>query len=367
MIFKIAILPGDGIGPEVMEQAQRVLSKASELFGFNLECQNASIGGQAFDQYSNHFPDETRVICSEADAILLGSVGGPSHLRHLPKWKNCEANALLALRKEFQFYGNLRPSKVYPSLKESSPLKNNLIPSGLDLVVIRELLGDLYFGKHETSVKEGKLLAVDEARYSEDQIRDITQLAINVARTRKCQITSIDKANVLDTSKLWREIVEDEISKYPEISVTHMFVDSAAMELVRNPSSFDVLLCPNMFGDILSDIASVLPGSLGMLPSASFSHSGKGLYEPAGGSAPDIAGQGIANPGAQILCVALMLRYSFKHEVSARLIEKSVEACLDQKVLTKDLSSDSTWYSTDAFTNQVLENMDAIARASETF
>ena len=363
MMFKIAILPGDGIGPEVMEQAQRVLNKAADIFGFNLECQHAKIGGQAYDECYSHFPDSTKEICNQADAILLGSIGGPSDQRHQPKWKNCEANALLALRKEFQFYGNLRPSKVYPSLKDSSPLKDCRIPSGLDLVVIRELLGDLYFGKHETKVKNGEMFAMDQAQYSESQIRDITRLAIKVAGTRKGHITSIDKANVLDTSKLWREIVEDEVSRHPDISVTHMFVDSAAMELVRNPSAFDVLLCPNMFGDILSDIASVLPGSLGMLPSASFSHSGKGLYEPAGGSAPDIAGQGIANPGAQILSAALMLRYSMKHEASAALIEKSVEACLDQKILTKDLSPESTWYSTEAFTNQVLKNMDFFAKS----
>ena len=351
MNYHIAVLPGDGIGPEVMNSAIQVLKAIEKKFNQKFRFTEASIGGQAFDAYQTHFPESTKVTCREADAILLGSVGGPSSERHLPKWKQCEANSLLALRKEFGFYGNIRPSRVYPALQNLCPLKDCLISGDIDMVIIRELLGDLYFGRHETVSKNGGLEAIDEAVYSEEQIRKVARLAFKVAGTRKKKVCSVDKANVLDTSRLWREIVNDEARSHPDISVSHMFVDNAAMQLIQNPGDFDVLLCPNMFGDILSDLASVLPGSLGMLPSASFSASGKGLYEPAGGSAPDIAGKNIANPVAQILSAALMLRHSFGLEKEATKIESGVEHCLSRNILTRDLSRDETWYSTSAFTD----------------
>ena len=359
-MFRIAVLPGDGIGPEVMVSALKVLKAVMAKSDLGFEIMEAPIGGAAFDIYESHFPSSTKEVCEQADAILLGSIGGPPEERHLPKWDRCEANALLGLRKAFNFYANIRPARVYPSLKYACPLKDEVIGSGVDLLIVRELLGDLYFGKHETKDTEHGMVAVDEAVYDESQIRAICQIAFAAAAKRSGRLASIDKANVLDTSKLWRKIASEEAQKFPDVTLTHLLVDNAAMQLVIKPSQFDVLLCPNMFGDILSDLASVLPGSLGMVPSASFNYQGKGLYEPAGGSAPDIAGKGVANPCAQILCVAMMLRHSFDLENEARRIEVGLEHLLEKGYVTADLCRNGKALGTDEFTEKLLAEIEKI-------
>ena len=356
-MFRIAVLPGDGIGPEIMASALKVLKCVMDKAEQNYEILEAPIGGEAYEVYQEHFPSSTKQICAQADAVLLGSIGGPAHERHLPKWDRCEANALLGLRKAFDFYANIRPARVYPALKYACPLKDEVIGDGVDVLIVRELLGDLYFGKHETLSTERGALAIDEAVYDEKQIRSICKVAFEAAANRRGKLTSIDKANVLDTSKLWRKIVSEEAEKYANVKVEHLLVDNAAMQLVVKPGQFDVLLCPNMFGDILSDLASVLPGSLGMVPSASFNNEGKGLYEPAGGSAPDIAGKGVANPCAQILCVAMMLRHSFRMEEAAASIESALERCFDKGIVTADLARVGKTLGTDEFTDKLLEEL----------
>lgn len=354
MSRKIAILAGDGIGPEIMKEALRVLELLNHKRKLEISYLEGFIGGEAYSRFKSHFPERTKALCQESDAILLGSIGGPDHERHLPKWANCEANALLGLRKSFGFFANLRPTQFFPGLSALSPLKDRIINKGCNILIIRELLGDLYFGKHQTLEKNGQVVAVDECVYSEGQIRSIVKLAFSHAMLRHKKLTSIDKANVLDSSKLWRSIVEDEAKNYPEVSYSHMFVDNAAMQLVLQPGQFDVILCPNMFGDILSDLAAVLPGSLGLMPSASLNKDRFGLYEPAGGSAPDIAGKGIANPIGQILSAAMLLRHSFGLETEAILIEKSIKTCLEQNILTGDLTPDKKGVSTAEFTDEVI-------------
>ena len=334
----IAMLAGDGIGPEVMTQAQRVLDTIAEKFGHYFTYLPALIGGAAFDAYGTHFPDETLAVCRQANAILFGSVGGPINEQHLPKWRGCEAKSLLSLRKAFQFNTNIRPAKVYPALQAICPLKDRIIANGIDVVIFRELLGDLYFGKHETTTVNGLRQAQDQALYDEQQIRAILYPAFKVAQQRKGKLHSVDKANVLDTSKLWRAVANEVAAEYPEVELEHMLVDNCAMQLITNPSQFDVIVTSNMFGDILSDAAAVLPGSLGLMPSASLNDQGFGMFEPSGGSAPDIAGQDKANPIAQILSAAMMLRYSFGLEQEATAIEQAVETALAQGARTQDIA-----------------------------
>ena len=334
----IAMLAGDGIGPEVMTQAQRVLDTIAEKFGHYFTYLPALIGGAAFDAYGTHFPDETLAVCRQANAILFGSVGGPINEQHLPKWRGCEAKSLLSLRKAFQFNTNIRPAKVYPALQDICPLKDRIIANGIDVVIFRELLGDLYFGKHETTTVNGLRQAQDQALYDEQQIRAILYPAFKVAQQRKGKLHSVDKANVLDTSKLWRAVANEVAAEYPEVELEHMLVDNCAMQLITNPSQFDVIVTSNMFGDILSDAAAVLPGSLGLMPSASLNDQGFGMFEPSGGSAPDIAGQDKANPIAQILSAAMMLRYSFGLEQEATAIEQAVETALAQGARTQDIA-----------------------------
>ena len=334
----IAMLAGDGIGPEVMTQAQRVLDAIAQKFGHYFTYLPALIGGAAFDAYGTHFPDETLAVCRQADAILFGSVGGPINEQHLPKWRGCEAKSLLSLRKAFQFNTNIRPAKVYPALQAICPLKDRIIANGIDVVIFRELLGDLYFGKHETTTVNGLRQAQDQALYDEQQIRAILYPAFKVAQQRKGKLHSVDKANVLDTSKLWRAVANEVAAEYPEVELEHMLVDNCAMQLITNPSQFDVIVTSNMFGDILSDAAAVLPGSLGLMPSASLNDQGFGMFEPSGGSAPDIAGQDKANPIAQILSAAMMLRYSFGLEQEATAIEQAVETALAQGARTQDIA-----------------------------
>ncbi len=355
---RIAVLAGDGIGPEVMEQALRVLAFIEKTFNHKFSITNAVVGGAAYDLYSSHFPEETRTVCSQSDAILFGSVGGPVGEMRLEKWRNCEANSILSIRKTFNFNANFRPIKIYPVLAQSCPLKMELIEKGIDMLFIRELVGDLYFGKHNTTIEDGIRKASDISEYDENQIGAVAHIAFQAAQKRKLKVTSVDKANVLDTSKLWRQVVHEVSSSYPDVALEDMLVDNCAMQIIKNPAQFDVLLLSNMFGDILSDAAAVLPGSLGLLASASFNSSGFALYEPPGGSAPDIAGKGIANPIRQILCVAMMLKYSFGLLEEATLIEKAVETTLTKRYRTKDIYIDGDkLVGTKEITDQVIAKM----------
>jgi 3-isopropylmalate dehydrogenase len=317
---KIAVLAGDGIGPEVMEKTLSVLDEVSEKFNHHFDVMPALIGGAAYDEYQDHCPDETLKVCEKADAILFGSVGGPVDQQHVPKWRDCETNSILKLRKHFEFNINLRPIIVSALQADSSPLKNDRIGGGIDILFFRELCGDIYFGEHQLTENEAK----DVANYTKEQIASIAHQAFKAASKRKGQIVSVDKANVLATSKLWRNVVTEISKLYPEVKLTHMLVDNAAMQLVINPQQFDVVLTSNLFGDILTDLASALPGSVGFIPSASINKNGFGLYEPAGGSAPDIAGKGIANPTGQILSAAMLLRHSFGFKKEADYIQNLV-------------------------------------------
>jgi len=332
--WKVAVLPGDGIGTEVMTEAMKVLHRTTEVFPeLQFAFEEAPIGGAAYDAHGVHFPDATREVCERADAIFFGSIGGPVAEQHLPKWQDAEKNALLGMRKAFGLAVNVRPAKVYPDLSHASPLKPELVQGGVDMVIVRELLGGIYFGEHSTDGDSAK----DVCTYDAAQIRKPLEFAFAAAKGRRGKLTVVDKANVLDTSRLWRKVATEMHAAHPEVEMDFMYVDNAAMQLIKAPSSFDVIVTENMFGDILSDAASVLPGSLGLMPSASLGDQ-LYLYEPSGGSAPDIAGKGIANPAAQILCAAMMLRYTMAHEAAASAIEKAVDAAIAQGVVTGDVA-----------------------------
>lgn len=334
----IAILPGDGIGPEVMAEAVKVLRKVETRFGHQFELQDGLIGGAAYDKFGEHFPEATRQICQNADAILFGSVGGPVHALQESKWAGCEAKTILSLRKTFNFNANIRPIRIFPELAALCPLRDEVVHGGVDIVFIRELIGDIYFGEHLTVVENGQRVARDVAEYTEEQIASVAHIAFKTALGRKSHVTSIDKANVLDTSKLWRNVVTEIHNQYSSVKLEHMLVDNCAMQIIKNPRQFDVVLTSNMFGDILSDAAAVLPGSLGVLCSASSNADGFALYEPPGGSAQDIAGKGVANPIGQILCVAMMLRHSFSLAEEADAIEGAVKTVLQGGLRTKDIA-----------------------------
>lgn len=305
--YKIAVLPGDGIGPEVMSEALKVLDVIAQQENISFEFTGADVGGIAIDNHGEALPESTLEVCRNSDAILFGAVGGPKW-ETLPPAQQPERAALLPLRKTFNLYANLRPAIVFKALKEASPIKSEIIGDGFDIMVIRELTGGIYFG--DPKGREGDK-AFDTLIYTVDEIKRIAKVGFETAQKRGKKLTSIDKANVLTSMVMWREVVTEVAKDYPDVEVKHLYVDNAAMQLVRDPRQFDVILCGNMFGDILSDEASMITGSLGMLPSASLADGAFGLYEPAGGSAPDIAGQGIANPIAQILSAAMMLKYSF--------------------------------------------------------
>lgn len=339
---KIAVLAGDGIGPEVMHQALYALKKINNKFNHQFSFEDALIGGAAYDAFQAHFPDQTKHLCQTADAILFGSVGGSLSESQLPKWKDCEKNSILALRKTCKLNTNIRVSKIYPELIDICPIKNHLIQYGIDIVIFRELIGDIYFGEHKRWNENNQRYASDSAEYHENQISQIAHRAFQLAKKRKQKVFSVDKANVLETSKLWREVVSEISKYYPDVILEHMLVDNCAMQLIINPQQFDVILTSNLFGDILSDAAAALPGSLGLMPSASLSESGFGLYEPSGGSAPDIAGKNIANPIAQILSAAMMLRYSFDCHEEAQCIENSVQQALNAGYRTKDIAHTNT-------------------------
>ena len=334
---KIAVLPGDGIGPEIMKEALKVLEKIAPQTGFTFKCTHANVGGAGIDNEGHALPETTLNLCKASDAVLFGSVGGPKWEK-LPPEQQPERAALLPLRKIFNLYANLRPAIIFDELKDASPLKPEIIGDGFDIIIIRELTGGLYFGQPKSYTKEK---AFDTLVYSREEIERIARVAFETALKRKKQLTSIDKANVLTTMVLWREVVNEVAKDYPDVTVNHMYVDNAAMQLVRNPRQFDVMLADNTFGDILSDEASIITGSLGMLPSASLSTGSFGLYEPSGGSAPDIAGQGIANPIAQILCVAMMLKYSFNNDEAYESIMNAVKAVLKEGYRTADIMSDN--------------------------
>ena len=354
-MISIVTLPGDGIGPAVTSQAVRVLSAVSRQLDLDLAVEEALIGGDAFDQVGTPLPDATLERCREADAILLGAVGGD-------RWSDVEValrpeQGLLGLRKALGLYANLRPVKVEVALAEASPLRVDLL-AGVDLLVVRELTGGIYFGaRGRTATK-----AFDTCEYTVAEIRRIARLAGRLARGRRGRVASVDKANVLDTSRLWRETVSTLFAdEFPEIELEHIYIDAAAMYLLSRPASFDVILTDNMFGDILSDEASMLAGSLGLLPSASLSDGGPGLYEPVHGSAPDIAGQGIANPCGAILSAAMLLRHSLNQEAAAQAVECAVSETLRAGFRTPDLSHDddqSAPVGTEAFADAVLDRLD---------
>lgn len=335
---KIAVLAGDGIGPEVMTEAIKVLDAAQAKFGFELSYDHADVGGVAIDNHGEALPASTLALCEKSDAILFGSVGGPKW-ESLPPEQQPERAALLPLRKHFDLFCNFRPAKVFPSLTGACPLRADIIGDGFDILCVRELTSGIYFGTPKGRQGAGAdEYAYDTMGYKRSEVERIARMAFDAARVRKNRVTSVDKANVLTTMVLWREVVIEVAKDYPDVELNHIYVDNATMQLVRDPHQFDVMLCGNMFGDIISDEAAMLTGSMGLLASASLNSEKFGLYEPAGGSAPDIAGQGIANPIAEILSAAMMLRYSLGFEDAAVAIEKAVAATLDKGILTADLT-----------------------------
>jgi 3-isopropylmalate dehydrogenase len=363
--LKFAVLAGDYIGPEVMAEALRVLGHAARQDGLVLEPTAADVGGAGIDNHGKALPDSTVALCERSDAILFGSVGGPKWEK-LPPKDQPERAALLPLRKHFTLFANIRPGLLYRELADASPIKSARIPDGIDIVCIRELTGGLYFGKPKetTTLPDGDIQAVDTMVYRKSEIERITATAIAAARSRKGKLCSVDKANVLETSVLWRKTVTDFVARHaPELELTHMYVDNAAMQLVRNPNQFDVFVTENMFGDILSDEMAVICGSLGMLSSASLGAGQNsrglpfGLYEPAGGTAPDIAGKGLANPCAQVLSSALMLRYSFGLEQTAARIEAAVKRAVTGGVRTADIAFGGPSVGTKAMADAIIAQL----------
>jgi 3-isopropylmalate dehydrogenase len=334
--MKIALLAGDGIGPEILREAVGIL----DIFrreGLPIETEEALVGGAAYDDSGDPLPKKTLDLAKQADAVLFGAVGGPKY-DALPRDKRPE-KAILGLRKECDFFANLRPATVFPELADASTLKPEVV-SGLDIMIVRELTGDIYFGQPRgVSGEKGNRVGINTMHYTEPQIRRILHVGFKTARARGKKLTSIDKMNVLETTQLWRDVAEELAAEYPDVELSHMLVDNCAMQLVRNPRQFDVIVTGNLFGDILSDEASMLTGSIGMLPSASLDAAGKGLYEPIHGSAPDIAGKGAANPLAQILSMAMMFRYTFGRADVAARIEKAVRAALGSGLRTADIAT----------------------------
>lgn len=336
----IAVLAGDGIGPEVMAEALKVLAVVNHKHALAIETRAYDVGGCAIDRHGHALPDATLAGCEQADAILFGSIGGPKW-DNLPLEQRPERAALLTLRSHFDLFGNLRPAKIYSGLEHLSPLRSDIAHQGFDTLVVRELTSGIYFGQPKGIEGEGETqYAFDTMRYTRPEIRRIAEVAFQTAQKRRGKVTSVDKANVLVCSRLWREIVEEVAAHYPDVTLEHMYIDNAAMQLIRNPAQFDVLLCANLFGDILSDECAMITGSMGLLPSASINASGYGMFEPAGGSAPDIAGQGIANPIAQILSLAMLLRYSLNQNHAADDIEHAVTQTMHDRIFTGELLSE---------------------------
>lgn len=355
MEFNICMLPGDGVGPEILKGAEAVLDAIGQKYSHKFNYNYSYIGGDAIDNTGVPFPDETKDLIDKSDAVLLGAVGGykwdtiPNHLR--------PEKGLLAMRKHLEAFSNIRPVGVYKSLVDRSPLKSSIIGDGVDFCFVRELTGGIYFGERFTGVKDGVEYAFDKEEYNAIEIERIARIAFETAKVRGKKVTSVDKMNVLDSSKLWRKIVEKVALEYKDIELNHMYVDNAAMQIIMNPRQFDVILTNNIFGDILSDEASVIGGSIGLLPSASIGDKSIGLYEPIHGSAPDIAGKGIANPIGMIRSAAMMLKYSFKLMAESDAIEKAVEQALDEKVYTGDLALEGEKAYT---TEEVIERITAL-------
>ena len=355
MNYKIGLLRGDGIGPEIVDSAVRVLEEVGKKYGHTFAFTRYLIGGAAIDACGEPLPKETVEGCLASDSVLLGAVGGP-------KWDNLAGNirpekALLGIREAMGLFTNLRPAKLYPALKNECPLREDIVAKGFDVMIVRELTGGIYFG--ERGYREGRYgeEAYDTERYSRMEIERIARVAFETARKRKKKLTSIDKANVLETSRLWRKIVHEIAAEYPDVEVQDMLVDNAAMQLVRNPSQFDVIVTSNMFGDILSDEASQITGSIGMLPSASLGDGKRGLYEPIHGSAPDIAGQGKANPIATILSAAMMLLYAFDLTEESEAIVSAVDTVLNEGYRTADIAAGGAYLSTTEITDKIIENI----------
>ena len=355
MNYNIALLRGDGIGPEIVDSAVRVLETIGRKYNHTFNFTAYDIGGVAIDKHGMPLPEETVAGCLKADSVLLGAVGGP-------KWDNLPGNmrpekALLGIRAAMNLFTNLRPAKLYPALKGECPLREDIVAGGFDIMIVRELTGGIYFG--ERGMREGKYgeEAYDTEAYSRMEIERIARVAFETAKRRRFKLTSIDKANVLETSRLWRKIVHEIAAEYPEVECSDMLVDNAAMQLVRNPAQFDVIVTSNMFGDILSDEASQITGSIGMLPSASLNETTKGLYEPIHGSAPDIAGQNKANPIATILSAAMMLLYSFGLFEESEDIVNAVDLVLSEGWRTADLSHGRDFLTTTEMTDKIIERI----------
>ncbi|HCX64037.1 MAG TPA: 3-isopropylmalate dehydrogenase [Eubacteriaceae bacterium] len=338
MNYKLAVIKGDGIGPEVVDAAIEVLEVVAQKYGVSFEYDYVEAGGAAYDKFENPLPEKTLEVCKKSDAVILGAVGGP-------KWDDLPGNlrpeaALLGLRKGMGLFANLRPAILFGALKESCPLKPEIIGDGLDLCVVRELTGGIYFGDRGIKEENGEKTAYDMEVYSESEIRRIAKIAFDMAMKREKRVMSVDKANILESSRLWRKTVVEVAEDYPEIELAHMYVDNAAMQLVRDPKQFDVIVTNNMFGDILSDEASMITGSIGMLPSASLGEDRVGMYEPVHGSAPDIAGEEKANPIATIMSVAMMLKYSFGLQEASDDIEAAVTKALNDGHRTGDIAKE---------------------------
>ncbi len=334
---RIVLLPGDGIGPEIVAQAVLVLDEITLLFGHEFVLDPRPFGGCAIDAAGDPFPVATLEACRRADAVLLGAVGGPLW-DHLAGDRRPEAG-LLRLRRELGLFANLRPASLNPALAEASPLRPDIVSQGIDILIVRELTGGIYFGRRGTATGPAGREAFDTESYNEEEIRRIARVAFDLARGRRKAVTSVDKANILDTSRLWRTVVNETAAEYPDVALDHMYVDNAAMQIVRRPAQFDVLVTSNMFGDILSDEASMVTGSIGMLPSASLGAPGPAVYEPIHGSAPDIAGRDLANPAATILSAAMLLRHSFGLDPEARAVEAAVTDVLSRGFRTADIMS----------------------------
>ena len=342
MEYKIALIPGDGIGPEIVGEAKKVLDQVCKVYGHHFEYEELLLGGASIDAHGVPLTEETIAAAKASDAVLMGSIGGDAKTSpwyQLEPSKRPEAG-LLRIRKALNLFANLRPAYLYEELKGACPLKEEVIGDGFDMIIVRELTGGLYFGERKTLEENGVRKAIDTLAYDEKEIRRIAVKAFEIAKKRRKKVTSVDKANVLDSSRLWRKVVEEVAVQYPEVTLEHMLVDNCAMQLVHNPGQFDVILTENMFGDILSDEASMVTGSIGMLSSASLNETKFGLYEPSHGSAPDIAGKGIANPIATILSAAMMLRFSLDLDKEADAVEAAVSKVLKEGYRTIDIMED---------------------------
>ena len=338
MTKNIAVIRGDGIGPEIVEQALRVLDKVAELFGHTFNYTEVDMGGIAIDKWGDPLPEEMLKKCVESDSVLLGAVGGD-------KWNNVPGHmrpekGLLRLRAGMGVYSNNRPAKIWPQLADASPLKKSIVDKGIDFIIVRELIGGIYFGEHKTEEIDGKPTAIDILTYNEEEIERIGRIGFETARKRRNKLCSVEKSNVLDSSRLWKKVMHALAEEYPDVELSDMLVDNCAMQIVKNPSQFDVVVTENMFGDILSDEASMITGSIGMIPSSSLGATTCGLYEPIHGSAPDIAGKDIANPIGTILSAAMMLRFSFDMQKEADAIENAVSEYLDEGYRTADIMSE---------------------------